>query len=74
METNDLTHLLPSIRTMAFEHFGDMAVAEKIAQEAIGRGILAIAKGEIRDGLPADDFIVEIAHNIINNEILDREA
>jgi DNA-directed RNA polymerase specialized sigma24 family protein len=59
---------------MVFRHLGDITLAEKIAQEALGRGILAIAQGEIRDGLPAEDFIVEIAHNIINNEILDREA
>lgn len=74
METNDLTQLLPSLRMMVFRHLGDIAMAEKIAQEALGRGILAIALGEIRDGLPAEDFIVEIAHKIINNEILDREA
>ena len=74
MQTTDFSHLLPEIRMMVFRHLGDITLAEKIAQEALGRGILAIARGEIRDGRPAEDFIVEIAHNIINNEILDREA
>ena len=59
---------------IVFRKLGDITLAEKIAQEAIGRGILAIGQGEIRDGLPAEDFIVEIAHSIINNELSDRSA
>jgi DNA-directed RNA polymerase specialized sigma24 family protein len=74
VDTNDLSHLLPGIRKMVFRRLGDIELSEKIAQEAIGRGILAIAKGEIRDGQPAEDFIVEIAHGMIHNEILDREV
>jgi hypothetical protein len=74
VDTNDLSHILPGLRMMVFHKLGDITMAERIAQEAVGRGILAIAQGEIRDGLPAEDFIIEIAHNIINNEIMDREA
>jgi DNA-directed RNA polymerase specialized sigma24 family protein len=74
VDSNDFSHILPGLRMMVFHQLGDISLAERIAQEALGRGILAMAQGEIRDGLPAEDFIIEIAHNIINNEIMDREA
>ena len=74
VDSKDLSHILPGLRMMVFQQLGDITLAERIAQEAMGRGILAIARGEIRDGLPAEDFIIEIAHKIINNEIMDREA
>lgn len=71
MDTSDLTHLLPGLRMMVFHKLGDITVAEKIAQEAIGRGILAMAQGEVR-GVRVEDFITRIAEEIIAKETTDR--
>jgi hypothetical protein len=56
-----------------FQQLGDITLAEKIAQEAVGRGILAIARKEVPEGSTPEMFITHIANSIINNEMVDRE-